>query len=249
MPGEAPAARPQAHGQILVRLAVQSLLRREPLPTANANSLSFRRPTGLADGLALKEQRYGFRLAPAAHSVGRFAPRADCLPLERFPRFRDLGSRQPGTGTRLAYLKGGSIAMAPDPWRPLPDAWAIPSRRHETVVTRSVAADRRERRCHVHPPLSCERRRSLPPSARAGWGRPGQPSGVEIEPRAAIIRRRRGPCAAIRFSAFFSAARLSCEDLRRQTLRPPAGLGAGRRARQDARTSSHPDRRHAARQA
>jgi hypothetical protein len=199
MPGEAPAARPQAHGQIFVRLAVQSLHRREPHPTANANSLSFRRPTGLADGLALKEQRYGFWLAPAAHSVGRFAPRADCLPLERFPRFRDLRSRQPGTGTRLAYLKGGSIAMAPDPRRPLPDAW--PSLRKGTRLLSQGPWPRTGASAggHVHPPLSCERPRSLPPSARAGWGRPGEPSGVEIEPRAAIIRRRRGPCAAIHF--------------------------------------------------
>jgi len=43
------------------------------------------------------------------------------MPLERVPRFR-TGIATSRLGTRLAYLKGGSITMAPDPWWPLPAA-------------------------------------------------------------------------------------------------------------------------------
>jgi len=62
----------------------------------------FRRPTELADGLALKEQRYG--LGRVIRRVpGRFAPWAADTPPERFPRFRPV---VPGRGTRLAWFEG-----------------------------------------------------------------------------------------------------------------------------------------------
>ena len=74
------------------------------------------------------------------------------MPLERFPRSRP-GIATTRLGTRLAYLKGGSIAMAPDPWRPLPAAVTPLQRGSRLLITRSAGADPRGAGCRVHPPF------------------------------------------------------------------------------------------------